>query len=194
VRITPDIYAAPTNGRRRPSATAAASATQLRRPRPFDPSRKPSNYRAAIRTSESLEEAAAKQEKSNAGHHAILVSLHTQLSKAGWTELNEIWGAVDLSGAPPGTDPPVLFEAKTLSGKNESTQVRSGLAQLFEYRFLGGHDGHELCLVTDGPIDPRRARLLRALEIEWVWVDKKGLHTEGAALLSSLTPLIGRSS
>jgi hypothetical protein len=36
----------------------------------------------------------------------------------------------------------------------------------------------------------RRARLLRALQIEWIWADKRGLHTAGTPLLPSLAALI----
>lgn len=168
----------------RPQAPPPRAA--VRRPREFDPDRPPRSYsNVAAGPGRTAEETGALKEKAVEAHHQILVELHKALRAAGWLEITEIPAAIDLQGqAPSGIR--VLFEAKTLSGKNESDQVRRALAQLLEYRFLYGLPEDELCLVTNGPIDERRDRLLHALGIEFAWVDSGGFHTSGSLFRSAV--------
>jgi hypothetical protein len=171
----------------KPSGPARA---QVRQPRKFDPGRAPNSYargaRAPGRTPEEIE---ALKEKATAAHHQILVELEEALTNAHWLHVEEVPAATDLQGtAPSGIR--VLFEAKSLSGRNESSQVRRGLAQLLEYRFWYGSPTDELCLVTDGPIDPRRRGLLRALGIEFVWVDKAGFHESGPLVSDAVRSIV----
>jgi len=75
---------------RRPPATAgrlrsSALARQQRQRRRFDPSRPPAHYRTPVPYS-TPEEAAARREKANQGHHALLVRLHAHLTATGWSD------------------------------------------------------------------------------------------------------------
>lgn len=62
-------------------------------------------------------------------------------------EHEEISTAIDLRGRPTDSAPTMIFEAKTLGTRRETPRIRSGLAQLLEYRFLHGTQNDELCLV-----------------------------------------------
>jgi len=73
------------------------------------------------------------REKAVVGHHQLLVALFRALEAAGFTELDEIFGAIDLRGS---NGQRVLFEAKTLTGNNESKQVRGGTAQCQRTRLI----------------------------------------------------------
>lgn len=190
----------------RPSSPGTTRARQDRRPprtgvdaaaartaRAFDPGRSLSAYRAPAQN-QSPEETAAQQEKAARGHHAILVHLNDALTDAGWTEIEEIQAAFDLRAKhPDSTGPRVLFEAKTLGGTNESHQVRSGLAQLLEYRFLYGEPIDELCLVCNAPIRDERIRLLRALGIDFAWLEGDRLLSRGAPKSADLGSLFDGS-
>jgi hypothetical protein len=67
--------------------------------------------------------------------------------------------------------------------------VRAGLAQLLEYRFLWGDPDDLLCLVTNKQIQPQRVRLLRALGIEWIRADARGISTDGKPIFPVLAAL-----
>jgi hypothetical protein len=138
-------------------------ARALRRVRPFDPDAFPARRRrddAALGSDEAVD----LDEKTQRAHHELLARLHAGLRDRGWSELGEIPLAIDLQGRAPRGEP-VIFEAKTLSGGNETRQCRAGLAQLLEYRQDYGAPDHELCLVVDRSLSPRRADLLDRLGI-----------------------------
>lgn len=138
-------------------------ARALRRVRPFDPDALPTRRRrddAALGSDEAVD----LDEKTQRAHHELLARLHAGLRDRGWSELGEIPLAIDLQGRTPRGEP-VIFEAKTLSGDNETRQCRAGLAQLLEYRQDYGAPEHELCLVVDQSLSPRRADLLDRLGI-----------------------------
>jgi hypothetical protein len=108
---------------------------QHRKRRRFDPTRGPAQYRAPVQHA-TPEETAARREKANAAHHALLVRLQAELAARGWTDLDEIPSAIDLEARKPKRK--VLFEAKTVTTTSELSQTRSGLSQLLEYRFFHG--------------------------------------------------------
>jgi hypothetical protein len=124
------------------------------------------------------EETAARREKANQGHHALLVRLQAHLAGSGWTDIDEIPSAIDLEAAK--RKRKVLFEAKTVSPASELSQTRSGLSQLLEYRFFYGDPGNGLCLVTDAPISDRRIRFLEAQGIAVAYEQGSGLVGCGA--------------
>ena len=66
----------------------------------------------------------------------------------------------------------VLFEIKSIRDRTERARVRSGLAQLLEYRYFLGRPGDHLCLVSNRPISVSRLRLLDSLSIAHLHVER----------------------
>ena len=135
-----------------------------------------------------VKELLAQQEKALQGHHILLVSLQSHLEDAGWTEIEEIPAAIDLWARRP-DGKRVIFEAKTLQG-NELHQLRSGLAQLLEYRYFHGNDNDRLCLVVDRPIPDRLSRFLEHCGVSTVWMDGSSFYAAGASARDQLQDLI----
>jgi hypothetical protein len=180
-----DVPEAPRPPRLAKSAPAREPPAVLRRARPFDPAKSPGSYRIRADSRARPEETAALQEKATTAHHAILVALSQKLEDVRWSSIEEVPAAIDLRAtSPSGTR--TLFEAKTLSARNEAHQVRNGLAQLLEYRFLYGDETDLLCLVTSRPIRDDRIRFLRALGIDVMWVDSTGMRTRGGAITEAV--------
>ena len=102
-------------------------------------------------------EALAASEKATQSHHLLLVRLYRWLAQRGWSGLEED-RSVDLWGTSPG-GARVIFEAKTIQD-NELTQLRSALAQAFEYRALFGTEDDLLAVVVNSPVSGRRAQVL----------------------------------
>lgn len=134
--------------------------------RPFDPARVPTPPAPAAQL-ESSEETARLQEKAASGHQRILVTLYSHLRDSGWTELTEMPTAVDLWARDP-AGRRAIFEAKTLRSGTERARVRSGLAQLLEYRYAHGEPDDRLCLVTDAALAAERTAFLESLGIALV--------------------------
>lgn len=161
----------------------------LRRPRPFDTSRRPRRPKRGTRLA-TPEEILTQFEKATAGHHDLLVTLNEALAAAGWTNIEEVPAAIDLRAQPDEeASVPILFEAKTISARSEMRRVRSGLAQLLEYRFFYGAEADELCLVTSQPISDERIRFLRAMGVDVIWPEATGLATRGESLSLSIRRL-----
>jgi hypothetical protein len=171
-----------------PDGAAAAAA---RRPRPFDPDRSPAPA-TSVSSGLDREETLALREKARQGHHTLLARLVTVLASAGWTELEEIPAAIDLRGCRPDGQR-VIFEAKTLSGDNETAQARSALAQLLEYRLEYGRPEDLLCLAVDGPLSARRAELLERLGIAAIEVAPDALRQLNDAGAEAVAGFVTRS-
>lgn len=75
-------------------------------------------------------------ERAVRGHQATLNALAGWLGSRGYV-LREQPGGYDLAAVTPGGEA-FLFEVKTWRGGNLAKQVRSGWAQLYEYRFRSG--------------------------------------------------------
>lgn len=159
----------------RAAATAARASTLPYTPgtarkafaaRPFDPMRVPTPPAPAI-ASESSEETARLHEKAVSGHQQILVTLYSYLHESGWTELDEMPTAIDL-WARDGVGRRAIFEAKTIRPGTQLARVRSGLAQLLEYRYAYGDDDDRLCLVTDAALAAERVAFLESLGVALV--------------------------
>lgn len=134
-----------------------------RRPRPFDPTRRPSPPRPADGATDP-EETEARREKAQQGHHDLLARLHEHLQATDWQQLEEIPAAIDLRGVSP-AGRPAIFEAKTITSGNETSQARGGLAQLLEYRQDYGLPDDDICLVVNALLSERRADLLERLGV-----------------------------
>jgi hypothetical protein len=169
---------------REPKVAPPQRRQPLRRPRPFDEDRLPSPPTPGVRST-TPEQIAQLQEKANAGHHRLLVGLKRELTRRGWTDIEEIPAAVDL-WARRGPKR-VLFEAKTIALGQELTQLRSALSQLFEYRFFYGTQEDSLCVVTDVPISESRLRFFGSLSIGALYFDGNALvpcGVRGAEILT----------
>lgn len=148
-----------------PSSPRGDGRPAERRPRPFDPDAPPpAAPKALAQEPADPEQTAAKREKANRDHHAMLCELVRHLQAAGWKEIEEIPSAVDLQASGPGAER-VIFEVKTVGATNELSQTRGGLAQLYEYRLEHGEPEDELCLVVNRPLSTRRQRLLGSLAV-----------------------------
>src|SRR5207247_7757075 len=108
------------------------------------------------------EERAQLLEQATKGHHALVTTLALHLEKAGWKQIEEVPGGLDLWATK--GDGRVIFEAKTLRDTNAAHQVRLAIAQLLEYRFLYGKPSDGLCLVVDAPVAEQRRALLDSLD------------------------------
>lgn len=153
-------------------STRGSSPAPARRARPFDPDAPPA---PGTYSGERLEpeEMGALQEKAKQGHHTLLSRLQEQLMTHGWRDIEEIPAAIDLRGTSASGER-VIFEAKTVTDSNETTQTRGALAQLLEYRLEHGAKDDLLCLVVDRELSLRRARLLDAFEIAVIVVSEDG--------------------
>jgi hypothetical protein len=174
--------------RRRPATTrrtqSAAPAQKERQRRRFDPGRPPGQYRKPVQNA-TPEETAARREKANQAHHALLVRLQAGLAALRWSDFDEIPSAIDLEAQKGGRK--ILFEAKTVSPRSELSQTRSGLSQLLEYRFFYGEPSDRLCLVTNGPISDRRIRFLEAEGIAVAYEEGNGVIPCGTLAQRLLT-------
>jgi hypothetical protein len=139
-----------------------------RAPRPFDAT-KPPTAPSPGTSSVTPEEIAQLTEKANAAHHRLLVELKRRLEADGWSDIEEIPGAVDLWARRGNMR--VLFEAKTIAVGAELTQTRAALSQLLEYRFFYGAQNDSLCLVTNVPLSDRRLRFLNGIGVDVLWYD-----------------------
>ena len=135
----------------------------------FEPGKNPGRRRAAKAVA-SPEETTQLNEQANWRHRKLLVRLSKRLSDHGWSDVQQMPGAVDLRGTY--RRKRVLFEAKTITRKDEIHQIRLGLAQLLEYRFKYGVEGDALCLITDHPISNGRADFMASLDVAVMWPHK----------------------
>jgi hypothetical protein len=162
----PDISRAdpslPTTGHRHPSFY----------PRPFDPDRTPAERRKS--TPADPESQRVLSEQADKAHQETLRMFGLWLEAEDWDDLEEVDGAIDLQAKRPrGLPGPrqTLFEIKSIRPGTERTRVRSGLAQLLEYRVFLGRKTDHLCLISDRPISERRLRVLDSLSIGHAYLD-----------------------
>jgi hypothetical protein len=142
--------------------------------RPFNPTRVPTAPAAPVQ-SVTLEATALLQEKASNGHQRILVTLFNYLQESGWTELNEMPTAIDL-WARDAAGRRAIFEAKTIRSRTQLARVRSGLAQLLEYRYAYGDHNDRLCLVTDTALVAERIAFLESLGVAVVVCSRGGVY------------------
>jgi hypothetical protein len=162
-----------------PARTKAGRAKQPTRAATSPKSRRlvPYSFGAVVRPRVSRAEAVdplntlAQQEKAVRAHQNTLEALAKFIELARWTNLEVEPTGIDLRA----TDPDgrrTIFEVKTLGGGMERDVVRSGLAQLLEYRYLSGSADDRLCLVTDFEVSADRRRFLESLAITTGHVEK----------------------
>ena len=155
--------------------------------RPFDPDRTLAERRRSAPADPESQKVASEQ--ADRTHQTILRTFGLWLKANEWKGLEEIDGAIDLLATPRGgKSPRVLFEIKGIRPSTERTRVRSGLAQLLEYRLFLGSPSDRLCLVSDHPIFERRLRLLDSLSIGHVYIEKGEVQISGTRASRSLFP------
>ena len=160
------------------------------RARPFDPDRKPSARRKGAPGDPESRRVLAEQ--ADKDHQETLRMFGLWLKEEGWLELEEMDGGIDLMANQPGVRRAgrVLFEIKSIaSSERERTRVRSGLAQLLEYRLFFGEEKDRLCLVSNRPIQERRLRLLDSLGIAHVFVEGDEVQVSGTKSSRAIFPL-----
>jgi hypothetical protein len=153
-------------------------------PRPFDPDRTPSQRRRA--TPADPESQNVLNEQADQDHQSTLSRFGLWLEGNGWSDLEEIDGAIDLL-AKSGSRR-VLFEIKSIRRGGERARVRAGLAQLLEYRLFLGKPTDKLCLVSNRPISERRLLLLDSLSIGHVYLDEEAVNVSGTRASRALFP------
>ncbi|HET7509732.1 MAG TPA: hypothetical protein VFJ65_05715 [Solirubrobacterales bacterium] len=149
--------------------------------RPFDPNRKSAERRRRSAPKDP-ERQLVLAEQADSLHQKTLTDFGLWLKARGWEELDEMEGAIDLLAVRRvrGQRRRVLFEIKGLTPTTERTRVRSGLAQLLEYRLFLGEQQDGLCLVTSRPILDRRLWLLDSLGIAHAYVEDGKVTVSGS--------------
>lgn len=178
--------------RRRPATASVGGSADGRRAssfqaRPFDPLRTPAERRRQSSPPDP-ESQRVLAEQADQAHQAILKAAGLWLQARGWTDLEEVDAAIDLQGRLPNASSRVLFEIKSIRPHSERAQVRSGLAQLLEYRLFLGSETDQLCLISDQPISERRLRLLDSLSIAHLYVEQDETYVSGTRTSRSLFP------
>lgn len=153
-------------------------------PRPFDPVRSPSQRRRSAPADPESQKVLAEQ--ADRDHQDTLRAFGLWLKGNGWSELEEIDGAIDLLAK--SDSHRVLFEIKSIRSGSERTRVRSGLAQLLEYRLFLGQPNDKLCLVSNRPISERRLRLLDSLSIGHAYLEDGKVKISGTRASRALFP------
>ena len=164
------------------SGEARGRRPSTRKSRPFDVEAPPPAPPRPGQVGSTPEERAQLLEQATKGHHALVRALAVHLEGAGWTQIEEVPGGLDLWAT--NGDRRVIFEAKTLRNANAAHQVRLAVAQLLEYRFVYGKPGDGLCLVTDAPVTGQRVSLLDSLNIGLLIKDAEGVRAAGKAAAS----------
>lgn len=130
---------------------------------------------AAQDTIVSYRSSAALERADNA--HRELVNLTSQrIRNAGaLPKFNQL---IDLATHINNTD--YIFEMKSITVNNEKSQVRDGLSQLYEYRYLQNKPNAKLVLVIENPLSAgemwRQDYLEKDRDVYLVWDGNNQLH------------------
>lgn len=87
---------------------------------------------------------AARAERADNAHRQLVNLVASRLSRTG--KLAKTNRLIDLAAE---VDVPVLFEMKSIAGDNARVQIRAGVSQLYEYRYLQSLPDARLVLVTE---------------------------------------------
>jgi hypothetical protein len=66
---------------------------------------------------------------------------------------------------------PIIFEVKSISLSNARSQVRAGLSQLYEYRYVQAAQDAALVLATSSPLPPSERWMA-----DYLHTDRRILH------------------
>ena len=91
----------------------------------------------------------AKRERANASHqrlvHMVAQRINSHGARPTTNAIIDLAAEIDDSG--------FIFEMKSTTDKNVKTQVRKGISQLYEYRYLQRATNAQLVLVIERPLD-----------------------------------------
>jgi hypothetical protein len=118
----------------------------------------------------------AKLERANAAHTHLVNTLAERIRQAGYLpRYNQL---IDLA-----TDidtRPYIFEMKSIQDSNKRAQVRRGLSQLYEYRYIQNIPTAKLVLVIESPLSAAMVWTVDYLEndrrIHLIWMDGNELQ------------------
>jgi hypothetical protein len=106
--------------------------------------------RRATRTRPSIQDNTieAKRERQDGTHEALTDLVATKISECGAVPRRNSY--IDLAARVSGK--PYIFEVKTTTPTNTRMQIRRGIAQLYEYRYIQGTPSARLVLVLQHPV------------------------------------------
>lgn len=117
----------------------------------------------------------AAHDRANATHRGLINLIADRLRTVGSIPRSN--RLVDLAGVVGNQS--FLFEMKSTTSKNSRSQIRDGLSQLYEYRYLQNLPDAKLVLVISDPLNSRESWLKEYLEedreINLVWDGSKQL-------------------
>lgn len=90
----------------------------------------------------------AKRERASTTHETLVSLMAERLRKRG--AIPKANRYIDLSARYEGAD--YLFEMKSTTGENPHSQIRRGLSQLYEYRYIQNVKEAKLVLVIENPL------------------------------------------
>ena len=97
----------------------------------------------------------AKHEKANQSHRELVDLVASRAKNAG--SVPKVGKLIDLAASFNGAD--YIFEMKSLSGENARSQVRQGISQLYEYRYIEQSKNAKLVLVIQNKLED---------DVEWM--------------------------
>lgn len=110
----------------------------------------------------------AKLERAKTSHELLINSMATRLRKHGAVPKANRY--IDLSARVNGSD--FLFEMKSTTDDNPHSQIRRGLSQLYEYKYIQHATNGKLVLVIENPLPKKLA-----------WMDKYLVNDRGVLLV-----------
>jgi len=106
-----------------------------------------------------------KVERANIVHSTLVNLVANRISQyGGIPKSNQL---IDLAVS---VQKDYIFEIKSLTGENIRNQVRKGIGQLYEYRYLQNKPSATLVLVVENPLDSNHSWMLDYLETD------RGIH------------------
>jgi chorismate mutase len=122
-------------------------------------------YQVVERRSQEAKEAimyykdAAKLERSNHVHQQLVNLVAERITAAGGVAKSN--ALIDLATA---VDDDFIFEMKSINDSNTKSQIRKGLSQLYEYRYLQNKASAKLVLVMEKALPKKEAWMVEYLE------------------------------
>jgi len=101
----------------------------------------------------------AKLERSNAAHQLLINIVAERIKQVGGIAKSS--PIIDLATS---LDHDFIFEMKSTTPQNTKAQIRKGISQLYEYRYLQNNSDAKLVLVIENPLLPDNAWMVDYME------------------------------